>query len=109
MSLATAQRLLAEAVTEAQWQNAIVKAAERCGFVCYHTRFSVASSPGFPDLVCVKPPRVLFVELKTVRGRVSKHQQVWLDLLGDCRGVEVYLWRPSDDWDDISAILQGTQ
>lgn len=105
--MSTTVRALPMVVTEAQWQRTIIKAAEQCGFTVYHTTFSVSSQPGFPDLVMVKPPyRVLFVELKTAIGRLSKHQQVWLDLLGECEGVETYLWRPDDDWDEISAILQ---
>jgi hypothetical protein len=40
--------------------------------------------------------------LKTAVGRVTPLQQMWLDVLQQARGVEVYVWRP-DDWPAIEA------
>ena len=40
-----------------------------------------ADGAGFPDLVLVRD-RVLFVELKSARGRLSVEQQDWLSALG---------------------------
>jgi hypothetical protein len=66
---------------------------------------------GFPDLVLVRAPRIIFAELKTPTGRVRPAQEVWLGELrtwnvdGDPL-VEVYLWRP-DDLDDIAKVLAG--
>ncbi len=57
---------------------------------------SIHSPRGMPDLILCRPPRVIFAELKTAKGIVSPPQQEWLDLLGQCPGVEVYLWRPGD-------------
>ena len=62
----------------------------------FHDWDSRKNAPGFPDLVLVKPPRIIFAELKRQRGRVRPMQTVWLDALGGCAGVETYLWRPSD-------------
>jgi hypothetical protein len=72
----------------------------------YHTHRSERSQPGFPDLVMVRAPRVLFVELKSDRkaAKLSRPQQIWLDQLGQCPGVECYLWRPAD-LDRIQEIL----
>lgn len=93
-------------ITERQWQDAIVKTAKQFGYSVYHTEFSIRSSPGFPDLVIVKPPRVIFAELKSAKGKVSPAQQGWLDLLGDCDGVESYLWQVgADDLEAIARIL----
>lgn len=64
----------------------------------------LVGSRGFPDLVLVRPPRVIFAELKAEDGAVSEHQRVWIDWLMRCPGVEVYLWRPRDR-DDIERIL----
>jgi hypothetical protein len=97
-------------LTEKQWQAAIVATAKQFSWSVYHTEYSIRSTPGFPDLVLVKPPRVIFAELKTAspNSRVSQHQQAWLDLLGDCDGVETYLWRDgTDDIEDIARILMG--
>lgn len=93
-------------LTERQWQTAIVRTAKQFGWVCYHPKYSIGSDPGYPDLTLVKPPRIIFAELKTATGKVSQHQQAWLDLLRDCDGVETYLWRAeSDDLEDIAHIL----
>jgi hypothetical protein len=97
-------------LTERQWQAAIVSTAKQFGWSVYHTEYSIRSTPGFPDLVLVKPPRVIFAELKTSspKSRVSQHQQAWLDLLGDCDGVETYLWRDGDiELEKIARLLIG--
>jgi hypothetical protein len=60
---------------------------------------------GLPDLILCKPPRLIFAELKSERGRVRAEQQAWLDALRQCAGVEVYLWRPSD-WASIVETLK---
>jgi hypothetical protein len=59
---------------------------------------------GLPDLILCRPPRLVFAELKSARGRVSPQQQAWLNALSQCAGVEVYLWRP-DDWQTIVHTL----
>jgi hypothetical protein len=75
--------------------------------------------------VLVRPPRLIFAELKTASGRVSAAQEEWLHNLSEV-GVaartpgagsgygtptalpvpEVYLWRP-DDLQDIANLLAG--
>lgn len=93
-------------LTERQWQAAIVATARQFNWSVYHTAFSIKSSPGFPDLVLVRPPRIIFAELKTATGRLTHHQQSWLDLLGACESVETYLWRAGeDDLETIAEIL----
>jgi len=52
---------------------------------------------GFPDLVLLRPPRLIFAELKTARGRVDFDQATWLNGLDAVPGVEQFVWRP-DDW-----------
>ena len=84
---------------------ALVKeAAETCGWMFYHTYNSHRSSPGFPDLVMVRPPDIIFVELKAEKGRVTQDQEEWGWALMGCPGVEYYLWRPSD-WDELVEVL----
>jgi hypothetical protein len=50
---------------------------------------------GFPDLVLLRPPELLFVEVKAANGRLDTRQRGWLRDLEAC-GVEVYLWKPRD-------------
>jgi len=75
------------------------------GWIAYHTYDSRRSQPGFPDLVLVRFPRLIFAELKSEKGRVRPEQQMWLDNLKKVRKVGTYLWRPSD-WDTIASTLK---
>lgn len=50
---------------------------------------------GFPDYIAVRDGRLIFAEIKNELGRVSKHQQHWLEQL-EATSTEVYLWRPKD-------------
>jgi len=97
---------LDDAMTEAELQEAVVEAATRFGWLCYHDYDSRRNQPGFPDLVLVRPPNVMFIECKTARGRVRPGQQVWLDALKDCDTVMSGVVRPGD-LDRIIATLQG--
>lgn len=83
-----------------------------------YTYDSRKSEPGEPDLRMVHPKRhqVIFAELKTEKGRLSKArwnksktrllpgQDEWGEALQSCLGVQYYLWRPSD-WPCIEEIL----
>jgi hypothetical protein len=46
----------AVAIREADFQATIVETARTLGWLIYHTHDSRRSSPGFPDLVLVRPP-----------------------------------------------------
>ena len=92
----TDRDLINASVPEEQFQKSVVDAAKRTGWLCYHTYRSDRSQAGFPDLVMVKPPRVIFAELKRQEGKPKPEQERWLETLGQCDGVEVYLWRPGD-------------
>ena len=99
--------------TEKQLEAAVVQFAELMGWMSYHAFDSRRSTPGFPDRVFLRPPRILFVEFKTEKGRVSKDQMRWLDMLsmvevglGPPAGrFSVRVWRPSD-WADIEEALR---
>ena len=96
---------LSKIMTEKELQLQLQALASHCGWAYYHTWNSIHSTPGFPDLVLIKPPRLIFAELKTELGRVTAAQQKWLDILATIPGVEVYLWRPSE-FDEIQEILR---
>lgn len=81
---------------EKPWQDDVLKLAAYGGWeLRYHTFDSRRSTAGFPDLVLVRVPEILYVELKTDKGRLTKEQRAWLDALGAC-GQECYVWRPRD-------------
>jgi hypothetical protein len=94
-------------MTEAQLLQAVRDLAKLTGWETYHTHNSRRSEPGWPDLVCAnaKQRRVLFVELKTATGSVSKHQEKWLALLAAC-GQEAAVWRPAD-LEEVARVLRG--
>jgi hypothetical protein len=68
-----------------------------------------ADGVGFPDLILVKGPRLLAVELKRELLKPGEEQILWLDAFARVPGVEAYVWIPSE-WLDgtIAKILQGT-
>lgn len=96
---------LSDHLSETQFQNAIIDAAQQLGWWTHHHLRSKGSSAGWPDLVLLKPPRALFFELKDRKGIVSPDQERVLALLEAC-GFTVGVYRPSQ-YDDVLAILQG--
>ncbi len=92
-------------ITEKDLREQVRDLCKVLGWKFYFTWTSIHSPRGMPDLILVKPPRVIFAELKTDKGEVSTYQQEWLDTLGQCPSCEVYLWRPGDI-EEISRILQ---
>jgi hypothetical protein len=83
------------AITEAQWQAQLIELAGYYGWRHFHPYDSRRSVEGWPDLVLVRPPELVIVELKAEKGRPTRAQRRWLDDLAEC-GVEVHIWRPSD-------------
>ena len=91
--------------TEKEFLQTVRELAQLYGWLCYHTWNSQHSPAGFPDLVLVRPPRVVFAELKVGRNRPTPAQQQWLNMLGACPQVEAYLWTPND-WPQIEQVLR---
>ena len=91
--------------TEKEFSQAVVDFARAKGWLVFRTYHSKHSPPGEPDLRMVRPPRVIFAELKVQRGKVSIHQELALECLRACPGVETYLWRP-DCWNTLERILE---
>jgi hypothetical protein len=91
-------------ISEKAFQAQVVRLAQLYRWAYYHTYNSQRSVPGYPDLTLVRPPRLIFAELKTESGKVTPAQQTWFDLISQCEGVEVYIWRPSQ-FDEIVDCL----
>ncbi len=107
------------AVLERDFQDQVIELAQRTGWRVAHFRPARAKDPktgeetwrtavqgdgkGFPDLVMLRGPRLLVVELKTDTGKVSVDQAAWLHAFGDA-DVTTRVWRPSD-WPAIEAAL----
>lgn len=115
------RRVVAGQMTEAQFQRTVIDLARLHEWMVAHFRAASvtrrdgstvhmtpveADGAGFPDLVLVHPLRgTLFRELKTDRGRISPHQQVWIARL-EIAGADVAVWRPAD-WSQIATTLTG--
>jgi len=74
-------------VTEKAFMATILQAAELYGWWTYHTHDSRRSTAGFPDLVLIKPPHVLFLEVKRENGRLTVAQADVLAMLWGCDQV----------------------
>ena len=92
------------AQTEQAFQAQVKALARACGWLVFHAPAGNRAEAGFPDLVLVREPRVVFAELKSPKGVVKPAQQEWLSQLEASRGVEARLWRPAD-WDAIVGTL----
>lgn len=79
-----------------------VRIQRRNGSVHYATPVQ-ADGAGFPDLILVRPPRVIAAELKT-GTKPSDEQKQWLADFG-ATPVETFVWKPSD-WDEITETLR---
>jgi len=90
-------------VTEKEFDAQIRQLARLLGWTTYHPWRSVHSEAGYPDLTLVRPPRLIFAELKADRGKLTWAQRNWLSLLEAC-GIECYVWRPAD-WKAIECTL----
>jgi len=107
-------------MTEQQFTNELLKWAKAYRWRGFHVRNSgaggntqVQGDKGFPDLVLVRPPRLIFAELKVGKNKVAPEQQAWLDALTECEvepygmpapSAEVHVWRP-EMWSEILVVL----
>jgi hypothetical protein len=83
-----------EHLSERQWQAKVVAEAKARGWWCHHVHDSRRSEPGWPDLTLIRPPRILFAELKAEGGKLRREQPHVMGLLRGC-GLDVHVWRPS--------------
>lgn len=90
--------------SERSFQAQVLAYATLRGWRAYHTHDSRHSASGFPDLVLVRRPYVLFVELKRDGERPTGAQQAWLDALIDC-GLDASVWHPLD-WPELERRLR---
>lgn len=97
-------------MTEAQLQKAVIDAAHMFGWLVHHVKPArtpdgkyltrIAGDAGFPDLVLARNGVVLFVELKSEKGRIRPEQAKWMEVLDGGQRIEyahhVFVWRPAD-------------
>jgi hypothetical protein len=95
---------LLNSLSERAFQKLVIQALQARGYLVWHVPDSRLMAAGLPDLICVHPTRlprrVLFFELKTATGRVSRKQREAIVALSDVYGVWADVIRPSD-WPSV--------
>src|SRR5262245_20548546 len=66
-----------DAIPEATLLAQVRRCARELGYLTYHTYSSRKSEEGYPDLTLVKPGRLIFAELKSAHGKLTRDQQRW--------------------------------
>lgn len=79
------------------------KAPLRCA-ACATPATVVRNPAGLLDLILIRRPRVLWVELKSDRGRLTPEQRATISDLRAC-GQEAYVFRPRD-FETITRLLR---
>lgn len=75
---------------ETEFQRAVISLFRGHGWRVQHTaprpakgRYITSGSPGFPDLVLLRPPCLMFLELKHIGAskarRDAEHQRIWIN------------------------------
>ncbi len=88
---------------DSEFLPAVRDLAQLHGWLDWHHLRSKGTRPGWPDLVLLRPPRLIFAELKVPPNKLSPSQEVCTGMLRDS-GQEVYVWTP-DQWSEIERIL----
>jgi hypothetical protein len=74
-------------LTEAAIQKGIVDLLKHLGYATYHTRYSIGSDSGFPDVIGVREDgKLIAVECKGPNGRLRPDQAEWIDRFGHVPG-----------------------
>jgi hypothetical protein len=92
-------------MTEGIWQRQVLELAQLGQWVATRQLHSRGTLADWTDLVLLRPPEALFVELKPDRGILRPEQRERLAQLA-AYGMEVYVWRPAD-LDDVVCRLTG--
>ena len=91
-------------MSEAAFQSLVIDVAEFNGWTVHHQQPTKARSgkwitsgkAGFPDLTLLRPPQLVFLELKRVGGEATPKQKRWISDLQRVPGVEAYVVSPAD-------------
>lgn len=101
-----------ETASETEFQRWIIDTAKRCGWRYSHTyralmqdgQWRTTCSTGWPDLVLVRGPRIVFMEVKAKTGRIDPAQDAWLDTLAEIPCAEVWVVDPTMSADVLRTL-----
>ena len=92
---------------ESDIQRAIRDYLRLMGWFVWHNLQSLGSYRGLADLTAVKDGTVLFIEVKTSKGRLTQHQERFRDHLTQAGGHYVVA-RSIDDVEEAIKRLGGS-
>lgn len=110
-------RLMDGQLKERQWQQQVERALDAQGWWYIHVPSNVVICPGcrrriyrgirkgFPDILAIRPPDILWIELKTTTGSLDRHQRHVRDLLAAC-GQTFIRARPGDRQQLLAVIAR---
>jgi|SRR5215831_11530647 len=81
-------------LSEQEWFEQVRSLLDLYGWRWQHQYDSRRSNAGFPDIVAIKGSRLVVLELKAERGRVTAEQRAWLADFAAV-GAETAVLRPS--------------
>jgi len=91
-------------MTEKVWQGQVMALARQLAWKSYHPYRSDKSQPGWPDIALVRD-RLILLELKTEKGKLSDAQKDWIRRL-TMANAEIYVARPRH-LDELARVLQA--
>lgn len=107
----TSLQVINESISEKEFMDVVIQAAELLGWKVSHTWLSIHSPSGYPDLTLARENNedgsasLIFLELKKQSGKLTQEQAAWLELLSRVQGVVAKCVRPSD-WLEIEKLLE---
>ena len=93
-------------VTEKAFMQAVIDLAHLHQWLVYHPFNSRHSPAGFPDLIAIRGQRMLAIECKTDKGKVTLAQQAWPDALSKVPGIEAMVIRPGASAEPLVELLR---
>jgi hypothetical protein len=93
------------ALTEKAFQAMVITGLRQRGWLVFVVPDMRMTTAGLPDIVAIRPGRVLLWELKTEKGRVRPEQQVVIDALPPGSTVDARIVRPSQ-WAEVEEVLK---
>lgn len=106
----------ADTYTEAEWSSLVVARFRDAGWMCFHAErargrdgdwMTNTGDDGLPDWLFIRPPTLLFVELKRQKGSKASPSQVRvIGAIQQCTEVAGYFARPAQ-FDKLMAICDA--
>ena len=109
-SAPSAQDLVLEAMSEAEFQREVMEALERRNWCAWHVPDSRRMRSGLPDVIAVHPsiPRLVCLELKGRRTPITDTQRLVIQVMARIPGVYARIVRPAD-WPAVLEEIDSWQ